>query len=335
MENIIKRVQWKGPPFTIIIQKNDRDGKYVLTDAQQKFILKLEDMDKNDEGTENEKKVLDLLLNEPKDNLPRPLKFTKIDNTNVSIMVNNGVSLDGKTFMEYFDEMPTANDFIMAAKSLVNAVNNFHGMGFVHRDITPGNVVYNRKTNTWTLIDFDFAVPFDYEQMGSEVIVNPKYDYIIHPWFTLDKDDYMIFEVDKLKRYIGDREIPWYMLIDYYATAKVLLYNFGLLLSSDETYYYIMNDTIAFDLILQARFKNVNKKLKDLIKLLMSIVASFTESIARVRLQNAVELWESLLVMIGIKKSKKRTRNDTGEIKGRVGKLRRTRGSARTYELIK
>jgi serine/threonine protein kinase len=331
MKDIIKKIRWKGPPFSVTIQNNEKDGKYVFTDAQKKYILKLEDMDLNDEGSENEKKVLSELLRKPKENLPRPLQFDKIDNINVSIMVNSGISLDGKTFKNFFKELPTANDFVSAVDSLVTAVENLHGMGYIHRDITPGNVVYHRRTNKWTLIDFDFTVPFDYPEMGSEVIVNPNYDYVVHPWFKLDQNDYMYFDVPKLKEYIGSYQTPWYMFVDYYATAKVLLYTFGLLLDNDDTYEAIIKDETAFDLIVNGQFKNTSKKLKSLVKLLMSLVAGFSN---RQVDMHATKVWVKL---VGHKASSrsKRMRNDTGDIKGNVGRLKRSRKSAKTFELIK
>lgn len=334
MNDILKNIQWKGPPFSVTIQKNENDGKYVYTDAQSKFILKLEDMTKNDEGSENEKTVLDMLLKSPKDNLPRPLNFARVGDMNVSIMVNNGVSLDGKIFQDYFKMQPSSSNFIAATKSLVNAVRNLHEMGFIHRDITPGNVVYNTKIDSWTLIDFDFAVPFDYDKMGSEVIVNPKYDYIVHPWFKLDEDDYMYFDVDRLKRYMGKKDVMWYMLIDYYAVSKVLLYNFGLLLSEDNTYYYVTKDDNALDLMLMARFGERNKKLKEYVSVIMKLVASFSET-AKKDLPHATESWNELLKLVGLKKTKKRLRNDADDIISNRGKLRRTRGGVKTFDLIK
>jgi serine/threonine protein kinase len=305
----------------------------VYSDAQRKFILKLEDMTKNDEGSENEKIVLETLLNEPKDNLPRPLKFYRTDdNVNISVMVNNGVSLDGKTFKQFFKESPSSNDFLMAVKSLVNAVQNLHSMGFIHRDITPGNVVYNRKTNQWTLIDFDFTVPFTYSAMGSEVIVNPKYDYIIHPWFKLNEDDYMYFDVDRLKEYMHGTDVKWYMLIDYYAVSKVLLYTFGLLLSNNDTYPHVLKDERVMNCIIDANFTNSSAMLKKLLKILYEIVGSFND---HSNLPNATHSWDTLLILTGIKKNKKRLRNDSHTIKGSVGKLRRTNRGVRTYSLVK
>lgn len=332
MQKIIQTLEWKGPPFSVVLQKNDRDMKYVYTDTQRKFILKLEDMNRNNEGSENESKVLESLLHNPKNNLPRPLKYYKTDeNINVSVMVNSGVSLDGKTFSNFFNETPTGNDFIMAVKSLVGAVYNLHDIGFIHRDITPGNVVYNRSTNQWTLIDFDFAVPFDYPQMHSEVIVNPKYDYIVHPWFKLDKDDYMFFDVPRLKKYMEGTHVMWYMLIDYYAVAKVLLFTFGLLMSRDDTYYHILNDENALDNSLKANFKDVNPMMKDYVFILYQIVGSFAHA---KKLPNAVESWAKLLRKTGHRKTTKRFMNDSSSIKGDVGRLKRVKGDVRTFSLV-
>lgn len=334
IDEIIKEIQWKGPPFSITIQENDEDGKYVYTDAQRKFILKLEDMNKNDEGSENEKEVLETLMKHPKDNLPRPLKFyTTGDHVNVSIMVNSGVSLDGKPFEQYFKKLPTHKDFVMAVKSLVNGVQNLHGLGYVHRDITPANVVYNIKTNQWTLIDFDFTVPFDFPRMGSEVIVNSKYDYVVHPWFKLDDDDYMYFDVDRLKKYVEGLDIKWYMLIDYYAMTKVILYNFGLLLSHNKTYAHVLDDDMVLKNIIRANFTSSSTLMLKMIKTLYSIVGSFEEGSG---LPNATIGWDKLLKLGGIiTKQKKRLRNDSHKIKGEVGKVRRVKRGVKTYGLVR
>lgn len=332
IDEIMDEINWKGPPFSITIQENDEDGKYVYTDAQRKFILKLEDMDKNDEGSENEKVVLETLMKDPKDNLPRPLKFyTTDDNVNVSVMVNSGVSLDGKPFEQYFKKLPTSKDFVMAVKSLVNGVQNLHGLGFVHRDITPANVVCNIKTNQWTLIDFDFTVPFDFPRMGSEVVVNPKYDYVVHPWFKLDNDYHMYFDVDRLKKYVEGLDIKWYMLIDYYAITKVILYNFGLLLSNNKTYEYILDDVLALKSIIRANFTSTNPLMLKMIKVLYSIVGSFEEGSD---LPNAMIGWYKLLKLSDIKKPKKRLHNDSHKIKGEVGKIRRVTRGVKTYGLV-
>lgn len=334
MESVIRLLNWKGPPFNVVIQKNDNDGKYVYTDMERKYILKLEDMNKNSEGSENEKKVLEMLLHNPMENLPKPLKFVKTSkNINISVMINSGVSLDGKVFKQYFKKIPTPSDFLGATKSLVMAVHNLHSMGYIHRDITPGNVVC--KGNKWTLIDFDFTVPFDYENMGNEVIINRKYDYIVHSWFLLDGDDNMIFDVERLKKYMHGTHVHWYMLIDYYAVTKVLLYNFNLLLSNDETLSHVAKDKNALISIINGNLTAANSNVVKVLVILYEIIGSFTPGST---LPNATVNWDSLLKLLGITSSRtsKRTMNDSSNIHGTIGKKSKTnKNGVSTYTLIK
>jgi serine/threonine protein kinase len=337
MEKILKQISWKGPLFYVVIQKNNKDGKYVYTDVNNIYILKLEDMNKNNDGSDNEKKVLQMLLTNPLDNLPRPIKFSKtVENINVSVMENSGISLDGKTFYNKFKTIPTTLQFLSAVKSLVNGVHNLHSMGFIHRDITPGNLVFDVKKNNWTLIDFDFTVPFDYPEMGSEVIVNKKYDYIIHPWFKLrQENDEMYFDVPRLQNYMKGTNIHWYMLIDYYATAKVLLYTFNLILSNDITCVHLVNDSAGLTSILKGNLVSSNPIAKKILSILYSIVGSFEDGN---NLPIATDSWNLLLTLVGIKTNrKKRSRNEVENIVGNLGKISKIKNSTgtHTYTLIK
>lgn len=335
IKEILKEIQWKGPPFSVTIQNNEDNGKYVYTDTQKKFILKIENMEHADETEDNERRVLETLLNNPKDNLPKPLKLhTSEDDMNIAIMVNSGVSLNGTTFEDYTNKKPSANDFFMATKSLINSVQNLHSLGFIHRDITPGNVVYNKNTNEWTLIDFDFTVPFSYKRMGSEVIVNEKYDYVIHPWITLDEEQYMNFDVDRLKKYMDGIDIKWYMLIDYYAIIKVILHTFNLLLSNNESYPHVLKDKKVMECIIRANFSNKNSTIKQIIATMYSIIGSFEKGSD---LPNATIGWDKLLTLTKItaKRNKKRIRNDSHKIKGSgVGKLKKVKRGVKTFSLI-
>lgn len=335
MEKILKQLKWDGPDFSVVIQKNDKDGKYVFTDVHQTYILKLEDMNKNEEGSENEKKVLGLLLNHPLANLPVPLKFiTTPNNVNVSLMFNSGISLDGKSFKDKFNKLPTSKQFLSCTRTILTGVHNLHSMGYVHRDITQGNVVYNQQNEQWTLIDFDFAVPFDYDAMGSEVIINKKYEWIVHPWFKLDKDDNMFFDVPRLKRYMKKTDINWYMLIDYYATAKVILYTFDLILSYDSTVLSVIKDDNAILGLLKGNIESVSPIVKKVLKLLYSIIGSFEEGSD---LPNAVDSWHDLQALaFNNPQINKRARNDTQNITGTVGKVtkRNKATGVMTYALI-
>lgn len=44
---------------------------------------------------------------------------------------------------------------------MMGALRTLHSAGFVHADVSPNNIGYNRRTKTWQLYDFDRALPID------------------------------------------------------------------------------------------------------------------------------------------------------------------------------
>ncbi len=76
------------------------------------------------------------------------------------------VSSDGRAFftLEYISGKPInhsfkkfSEEFIEAVIQVINALGAFHNKGFIHGDLKPEHILYNRKEKKIVLIDFGFA----------------------------------------------------------------------------------------------------------------------------------------------------------------------------------
>ena len=52
-------------------------------------------------------------------------------------------------------------DFIKALIIMCKSLQTLHQLGFVHRDIKPGNILYNNDNNKLSLIDFGVCIPYN------------------------------------------------------------------------------------------------------------------------------------------------------------------------------
>lgn len=78
----------------------------------------------------------------------------------------------------------TVSDFITVFQTLMHvarAMNYMHEMGYVHRDIKPGNILRRPGEHDWTLIDFGCSV-----RIGARLLT---YSYCI----VLNPENYIFF----------------------------------------------------------------------------------------------------------------------------------------------
>ena len=108
-------------------------------------------------------------------------------------------------------------DFIKALIIMCKSLQTLHQLGFVHRDIKPGNILYNNDNNKLSLIDFGVCIPYNEVYSNKEqwwveseyFISPPEYNLIdkenryknlniIHNSFYMMRDD---FYIKKKKEY--------------------------------------------------------------------------------------------------------------------------------------
>jgi Nif-specific regulatory protein len=63
--------------------------------------------------------------------------------------------ISGKPINRCFNEF--TEDFVVAIIQIINSLGTFHNKGFIHSDLKPEHILYNRNEKKVTLIDFGFA----------------------------------------------------------------------------------------------------------------------------------------------------------------------------------
>ena len=72
--------------------------------------------------------------------------------------------VQGKPINQYFNSF--SQDFILAILQIIDALSIFHNKGFIHSDLKPEHIVYNKEEKKAVLIDFGFAQ----QRLGEEGI---------------------------------------------------------------------------------------------------------------------------------------------------------------------
>ncbi len=73
--------------------------------------------------------------------------------------------IEGVSLLEYLkDHRISEREFLHIAPGIVRAISDVHDSGFIHKDISPGNIIYNNSTRKATLIDFGSATEFSRER---------------------------------------------------------------------------------------------------------------------------------------------------------------------------
>ena len=83
-------------------------------------------------------------------------------------------------------------DFIKALIKMCKSLQTLHQLGFVHRDIKAGNILYNNDNNKLSLIDFGVCVPFN-------EVYSTKEKWWIESEYFISPPEYNL--IDKKHRY--------------------------------------------------------------------------------------------------------------------------------------
>ncbi len=70
----------------------------------------------------------------------------------------------------YDDKVIELEDFFKIGVSLCEILGKVHSVKIIHKDINPGNIVYNRQTQTLKLIDFGIATGLDQEYLNPNTL---------------------------------------------------------------------------------------------------------------------------------------------------------------------
>lgn len=83
-------------------------------------------------------------------------------------------------------------DFIKALIIMCKSLQTLHQLGFVHRDIKPGNILYNNDNNKLSLIDFGVCIPFN-------EVYSSKEQWWLESEYFISPPEYNL--IDKKNRY--------------------------------------------------------------------------------------------------------------------------------------
>ena len=95
-----------------------------------------------------------------------------------------GIALDDIVINDY--------DFIKALIILCKSLQTLHQLGFVHRDIKPGNILYNNDNNKLSLIDFGVCIPYN-------EVYSTKEQWWVESEYFISPPEYNL--IDKENRY--------------------------------------------------------------------------------------------------------------------------------------
>ena len=95
-----------------------------------------------------------------------------------------GIELDDIEINDY--------DFIKALIIMCKSLQTLHQLGFVHRDIKPGNILYNNDNNKLSLIDFGVCIPFN-------EVYSSKEQWWVESEYFISPPEYNL--IDKKNRY--------------------------------------------------------------------------------------------------------------------------------------
>ncbi len=139
------------------------------------------------------------------------LKIPKIYKCKKNVKSPNLKNFDELLVMEYIEPLPfdivnmNSFDRLDIAKSVAKIVDQLHKLDIYHRDITPDNIIRNKKDNKWYIIDFGNAT--------SEL--NDLYRlYKAPPTPNLAQDNFGILEIANIEFPKNWKSMPTSMLLN-------------------------------------------------------------------------------------------------------------------------
>lgn len=104
--------------------------------------------------------------------IPKIYNYIKTEDYNIMIMELMGPCLE--SIFEKNDKKFTTNTIFKLAFDMFSLIENFHKKGFIHRDIKPGNFIFNYNKPYNNLYIMDFGLSKQYIIDGEHI--EPKYD---------------------------------------------------------------------------------------------------------------------------------------------------------------
>jgi serine/threonine protein kinase len=104
--------------------------------------------------------------------IPKIYNYIQTEDYNIMIMELLGPSLE--SLFENCDKKFSFNCLFKIANDMFNLIEIFHKRGFIHRDIKPGNFIFNNKKPYNKLYIMDFGLSKPYIINGEHI--EPKYD---------------------------------------------------------------------------------------------------------------------------------------------------------------
>jgi serine/threonine protein kinase len=155
---------------------NNYEKKHIVMDKLNKFFKQK----KNNDNLDSEKKeTISECILEKFDNETNNYKIHEI------VYDNGGISLD--------DIEMNDHDFIKSFIILCKSLQTLHELQFIHRDIKPGNILYNNNNNKLSLIDFGMCIP------SNEVYTNKQKWWVESEYFVSPPEYCLIDKNNKYK----------------------------------------------------------------------------------------------------------------------------------------
>lgn len=105
------------------------------------------------------------------DHVPKAIEYSLLgEGQYLAVEYVEGISL-----REYLERRRiSAKEFLHIADQIVRALSDVHDAGVIHKDINPGNIIYNNATRKATIIDFGSATEFSRERSQSMEAAVPE-----------------------------------------------------------------------------------------------------------------------------------------------------------------
>lgn len=111
--------------------------------------------------------------------VPEAINYLKIDDVYFIVLEY----CYGITLLDYIKEHKISiKEFLYIAQQIVLALSDIHNAGIIHKDINPGNIIYNNTTRKVSIIDFGLSTEFLYEKsLNNEPNISEGTLYYISP----------------------------------------------------------------------------------------------------------------------------------------------------------